>query len=138
MKPPMDNQELSKVLPTLRKEFEVLSSTSFAEYESRLETVTNRALDKLEGIIDDGTLEMDPEQMVNAVATLTGAKVKMFDAKRKLLETLIKGEIMIKALEKPKDQDNSSLLEDYIAKQKNVATVSRVNSVFADIENSNS
>lgn len=135
---PMDNQELSKILPNIRKEFEVLSSTSFVEYESRIEKVTNKAVDSLEEIIDDKTLALDPEQLVKAVEVLTKAKIGMFDAKRKLLETLLKGEIMIKALDTPKDVGNSSVLEEYIAKQKNIAMTSQVNSVFADIEKSSS
>ena len=138
VKPQMDNQELSKILPNIRKEFEVLSSTSFVEYESRIEKVTNKAVDSLEEIIDDKTLALDPEQLVKAVEVLTKAKIGMFDAKRKLLETLLKGEIMIKALDTPKDVGNSSVLEEYIAKQKNIAMTSQVNSVFADIEKSSS
>jgi len=131
-----NNDELRKILPNIRKEFDILSSSSFQEYEKRLETVTNKAVDSLEGIIDDGTLAMDPEQLVRAVDVLTKAKINMFDSKRKLLETLVKGEIMIKALEAPKDTGNSSVLEEYITKQKNITMASQVNSVFADIEKS--
>ena len=83
-------------------------------------------------------MALDPEQLVKAVEVLTKAKIGMFDAKRKLLETLLKGEIMIKALDTPKDVGNSSVLEEYIAKQKNIAMTSQVNSVFADIEKSSS
>jgi len=131
-----NNDELRKILPNIRKEFDILSSSSFQEYEKRLETVTNKAVDSLEGIIDDGTLAMDPELLVRAVDVLTKAKINMFDSKRKLLETLVKGEIMIKALEAPKDTGNSSVLEEYITKQKNITMASQVNSVFADIEKS--
>ena len=131
-----DNEELSKIIPTIKKEFDVLSSMSFQEYEDRIENVTNDALNSLQQVIVDGTLEQDPEQLVRAVEVLTKAKTNLFDAKRKLLETLIKGEVMIKALEPPKSANNSSVLEDYMARQKNIAMTSHVNSVFADIEKS--
>lgn len=131
-----NNEELSKVLPNIRKEFEVLSSMSFQEYEDRLEKVTNKAVTELESIIDDGSLAQDPEQLVKAVDVLTKAKVSMFDSKRRLLETLIKGEVMVRALEPPKNVGNNNVLEDYIARQKNIAMTANVNSVFSDIEKS--
>ena len=131
-----NNEELSKVLPNIRKEFEVLSSISFQEYEDRLEKVTNKAVTELESIIDDGSLAQDPEQLVKAVDVLTKAKVSMFDSKRRLLETLIKGEVMVRALEPPKNVGNNNVLEDYIARQKNIAMTANVNSVFSDIEKS--
>lgn len=130
------NEELSKILPNIRKEFEVLSSMSFQEYEKRIEDVTGKALKELESILDDHSLALDAENLVKAVETLTKAKVNMFDSKRKLLETLLKGEIMIKALEPPKSLDNNSALEEYIMKQKQIASTSQINSVFADIEKS--
>ena len=130
------NEELAKILPNIRKEFDALSSMSFQKYEERVESVTNEALSALQGIISDGTLSEDPEQLVRAVDVLTKAKTNLFDSKRKLLETLIKGEVMIKALEPPKSASNSSVLEDYIARQKNIAMTSHVNSVFSDIEKS--
>lgn len=130
------NEELAKILPNIRKEFDALSSMSFQKYEERVESVTNEALSALQGIISDGTLSQDPEQLVRAVDVLTKAKTNLFDSKRKLLETLIKGEVMIKALEPPKSAGNSSVLEDYIARQKNIAMTSHVNSVFSDIEKS--
>jgi hypothetical protein len=130
------NEELAKILPNIRKEFDALSSMSFQKYEERVESVTNEALSALQGIISDGTLSQDPEQLVRAVDVLTKAKTNLFDSKRKLLETLIKGEVMIKALEPPKSASNSSVLEDYIARQKNIAMTSHVNSVFSDIEKS--
>lgn len=131
-----NNEELSKVLPNIRKEFEVLASMSFQEYEERLEKVTNKAVSALENIIDDGTLASDPEQLVKAVDVLTKAKTTMFDSKRRLLETLIKGEVMVRALEPPKSVGNSSVLDDYLARQKNIEMTANVNSVFSDIEKS--
>lgn len=131
-----NNEELKNILPNIRKEFDVLSSMSFQEYEGHVEKVTNKALNSLQAIIEDGTLEQDPEQLVRAVEVLTKAKTNLFDSKRKLLETLIKGEVMIKALEPPKSQNNNSVLEDYIARQKNIAMTSQVNSVFTEIEKS--
>lgn len=131
-----NNEELSKVLPNIRKEFEVLASMSFQEYEERLEKVTNKAVSALENIIDDGTLASDPEQLVKAVDVLTKAKTTMFDSKRRLLETLIKGEVMVRALEPPKNVGNNSVLDDYLARQKNIEMTANVNSVFSDIEKS--
>lgn len=130
------NEELSKILPNIKREFDVLSSMSFQKYEERIENVTNDALNSLQQVIVDGTLEQDPEQLVRAVEVLTKAKTSLFDSKRRLLETLIKGEVMIKALEPPKSANNSSVLEEYMIRQKNIAMTSNVNSVFSDIEKS--
>ena len=131
-----NGKELLKMLPVIRREFESLSSVSFQEYEKRIDEVTTGALNSLESIINDGSLALDAENLVKAVDTLTKAKVNMFDSKRKLLETLIKGEVMLKALEPPSDVKNDSVLNEYIARQKNIAMTSQVNSIFTDIEKS--
>ena len=53
--------------------------------------------------------------MVAAVKTLTKAKTDIIESKRKLFDTCIKGEVMIKALEqKPKDDKTPSALLDYL------------------------
>ncbi len=137
MKEVLDNQKLSEVLPNVREQFAALTSTSFIDYEEKLGKATAKAIDALQSIIDDGTLQMDPEQMVAAVKTLTKAKTDIVDSKRKLLETLVKGEVMMKALEPPKESGNSSVLEDYLARQRNITMTSQVNSIFADIDANN-
>lgn len=133
-----DNQTLGKILPTIKEGFDILSSTSFKEYETKLDKVTGKAISTLENIIDDGTLQLDPEQLVRAVDALTKAKMGIVDSRRKLLETLIKGEVMMKALEPPKDKNNSNALDEYFAKQKELTsgTLANVNSVFMDIDKS--
>lgn len=133
----LDNKKLAEMLPDLQKEFSLLSSTSFVEYEDKLSKATAQAIDALQDIITDGTLAMDPEQLVKATDVLTKAKVSIVDSKRKLMETLIKGQVMIKALEPPKESGNSSVLEDYLARQRNIAMESQVDSIFADIDADN-
>lgn len=133
----LDNKKLAEMLPDLQKEFSLLSSTSFTEYEDKLSKATAQAIDALQNIIIDGTLAMDPEQLVKAVDVLSKAKVSIVDSKRKLMETLIKGQVMIKALEPPKESGNSSVLEDYLARQRNIAMESQVDSIFADIDADN-
>ena len=76
--PSITNEELSKILPNIKKEFDVLSSMSFQKYEERIENVTNSALNALQTIISDGTLEQDPEQLVRAVEVLTKAKTNLW------------------------------------------------------------
>ena len=131
-----DNESLAKILPTIKEGFDILSSTSFKEYEGKLDKVTGKAISSLEGIIDDGSLAMDPEQLVRAVDALTKAKMGIVDSRRKLLETLIKGEVMLKALEPPKDKSGNSALDEFLAKQKNLnlANLANANSVFVDID----
>lgn len=130
------NDELKSMLPQVKKEFELMASTNFTDYENKLSETTNRAIAALQGIIDDGTLSLDPEQLVKAVDTLTRAKINILDSRRKLLETLLKGEIMLKALEPPENKKSeTSVFEDYINKK--TSTVSNVNSIFNDIDNSN-
>lgn len=132
----LNNQQLADILPDIKKEFALLTSTSFSDYEDKLNKATSKSIEALEGIIEDGTLAMDPEQLVRATDVLTRAKVSIVDAKRKLLETLMKGEVMMKALEPPKDSKNSSVLEDYLQRQSKLEIESNVNSIFSDIEKS--
>ena len=91
-------------------------------------------MDALERIIDDGSLELDPEQLVKAVDTLSKAKIGIVDSKRKIAETLIKGEVMLKALEPPKERNNNDALNEYLMRQKNIEMESNVNSIFYDID----
>jgi hypothetical protein len=95
-----------------------MESKEFTDYESKLDDATTNAINALNGIITDGTLAMDPEQMVAAVKVLTKAKTDIIESKRKLLDTCIRGEVMIKALEqdKNKDKDNNSVLLEYLQK----------------------
>ena len=136
MQKPMNNDELKNVLPDLQKEFDVLNSDSFQEYEEKLTIATNKAIKSLENIIDDGTLALDPEQLVNAVKTLTKAKSDIMDSRRKLTETLIKGQVMLKALQPPKNENQDNVLLEYL-KANNLDTEiadTSSNSIFGEVE----
>lgn len=112
-------KELESILPDIRNALNGLQTGEFTDYEDKLTRATSKAMSTLEQIIDDGTLALDPEQTINAVSVLTKAKKDIFESKRKLLETCIKGEVMIKALEQQSKggNENSALLE-YIEKNK--------------------
>ena len=127
--------EVEKMLPEYRKELDYLNSDSFHEYEQKVEKVTAKVLSALEDIVDDETLKMDPEQLVNAARAMTKARTDIMDSKRKLIETVIKGEVMIKALDKPKEGGTSgnSVLDDYLSRQK-LDAPSSGNSIFESIE----
>lgn len=135
-----DNKELSKVLPYVKEAYEILNSGSFRDYEKKLNIVTDKAVDSLSGIIDDGTLAMDPEQLVKATDVLNKARISIMDAKRKFLETLIKGETMERAMQPPKANKNgeNSVLLDYFERNKQIAQEASINSIFEDIEKSES
>ena len=106
-----NTDDLKTMLPDFKKELDCLRSTSFKEYESKLERATEKALEKLEDLIDDGTLALDPEQLVNAVKVLTTSRKDIMENKRRLIETIMKGEIMLKAMEPKPDENNSALLD---------------------------
>ena len=133
MSKPIENENLSKILPNIQKEFDILSSKSFEDYEEKLRKATTKAILALQGIIDDGSLALDPEQLVQAVKTLTKANVDIVDSKRRLMDTLIKGEVMLKALEPPKDVGNSSVLTEYLERQKKLQIGANANSIFNEI-----
>lgn len=136
MQKPMNNDELKNVLPDLQKEFDVLNSDSFQEYEEKLTIATNKAIKSLENIIDDGTLALDPEQLINAVKALTKAKSDIMDSRRKLTETLIKGQVMLKALQPPKNENQDNVLLEYL-KANNLNTEiadTSSNSIFGEVE----
>jgi hypothetical protein len=111
-----NNEKLSEILPMLREQYDFINSTSVKEYEDKLSKVTNGVLNALEGIIEDGSLALDPEQLVRAVQVLTKSKADITESKRKLIETLLRGEVMIKALEQPKDNGKGadSVLLEYL------------------------
>ena len=136
MQKPMNNDELKNVLPDLQKEFDVLNSDSFQEYEEKLTIATNKAIKSLENIIDDGTLALDPEQLVNAVKALTKAKSDIMDSRRKLTETLIKGQVMLKALQPPKNENQDNVLLEYLeANNLNTEIADTAsNSIFGEVE----
>ena len=136
MSKPIENENLSKILPNIQKEFDILSSKSFEDYEEKLRKATTKAILALQGIIDDGSLALDPEQLVQAVKTLTKANVDIVDSKRRLMDTLIKGEVMLKALEPPKDVGNSSVLTEYLERQKKLQIGANANSIFNEISES--
>lgn len=115
----MTNSELESILPDVRGILNKLTeSKEFTEYESKLDDATANAIKELNSIITNGTLAMDPEQLVAAVKVLTKAKVDIIESKRKLLDTCIRGEVMIKALEQPKDNGKGadSVLLEYLKK----------------------
>ncbi len=113
----MTNNDLESMLPDIHNVLhKMMESKDFTDYEEKLNTATSKAISALEGIIEDGTLALDPEQMVAAVKTLTKAKTDIIESKRRLFDTCIKGEVMIKALEKPKDDKTPSALLDYLQK----------------------
>lgn len=111
-------KELESILPDIRNALNSLQTGEFTDYENKLTRATSKAMNTLEQIIDDGTLGLDPEQTINAVSVLTKAKKDIFESKRKLLETCIKGEVMIRALEQPKGGNENSALLEYIEKNK--------------------
>ena len=138
----MTNKELESVLPDIRNILhKMMDSGNFSNYENTLDDVTNKAIGELKRIIEDQTLALDPEQMVAAVKVLTKAKIDIIESKRKLLDTCIKGEVMIKALEQPKDNKNAnSALLDYLEKAGLNTTVDKTgtnpgttNSIFESI-----
>lgn len=111
------NKDLEEALPELRSLARSLNDGEYADYEKRLSKATKKAMDALEAIIDDGTLQMDPEQTVKAVEVLTKSKMALVEAKRKLMETCVKGEVMLKALNDGKDKDDGqSALLEYLKK----------------------
>ena len=115
-----NNEKLSEILPMLRQQFDFINSPVSKEYEEKLSKVTGESLSELERIISDGTLALDPEQLVNAVKVLTAAKKDITESKRKLLETLLRGEIMMKAIDAPKnqkDEGKTNALIDYMKRQ---------------------
>lgn len=115
----MDNKELESILPSVHTMLDALNNKDFSDYEKKLDTATAEAIKALQGIITDGTLAMDPEQLVAAVKVLTGAKKDILESKRKLYDTCIRGEVMIKALEQNNDKGkgkDSSILLDYLEK----------------------
>ena len=133
-----NNEKLSEILPMLREQYDFINSKSVKDYEDKLTEVTNKALASLEGIIDDGSLALDPEQLVAAVKVLTKSKADITESKRRLIETLLRGEVMIKALE-PKKNDNgdkNDALLEYLHRQGiDEKTNSNSASIFQDINN---
>lgn len=110
-------KELESILPDIRTMLGALQTKEFNDYEKKLNDATAEAISTLQQIIADGTLALDPEQTINAVKTLTQAKKDILESKRRLLDTCIRGEVMIRSLEqKPKDANESSILLDYIQK----------------------
>lgn len=115
----MDNKELESILPSVHTMLSALNNKEFSDYEKTLDEATEKSIGELKRIITDGTLAMDPEQLVAAVKVLTKAKSDILESKRRLYDTCIRGEVMIKALEqndnKGKGKDSSVLL-DYLEK----------------------
>lgn len=139
-----NNEKLSEILPMLREQYDFINSTSVKEYEDKLSKVTNKALSSLENIIDDGSLSLDPEQLVAAVKVLTKSKADITESKRRLIETLLRGEVMIKALEPKKSDNTNNVLAEYLEKQGinekvnsgNTSIFQQVNQLEDDTENS--
>lgn len=136
MNKPMDNKELENALPDLIKQLNVFDSKDFREYEEKIDKVASKALDGLQAIIDDGTLQLDPEQMVKAVAAISKAKSDIIDSKRRLLETVVRGQVMLKALEPPKEEKSDNALLEYLKANnldQSLANSSN-NSIFGEVE----
>ena len=142
----MNNSELQSILPDLHNMMKALDNGDFSNYEKKLSQATDKAIEALEDIIDDGTLKLDPEQTVRAVQVLTKSKVDIIEAKRKLVDTCIKGEVLIKSLdqEKGKEGKTPSVLLDYLErngldkKLDSTGTAPTTNSIFQDIANEGS
>ena len=138
-----NNEKLSEILPMLREQYDFINSTSVKEYEDKLSKVTNKALSSLENAIDDGTLALDPEQLVAAVKVLTKSKADITESKRRLIETLLRGEVMIKALEPKKNDNTNNVLAEYLERQGisenvnsgNTSIFQQVNQLEDDTEN---
>ena len=143
----MNNTELQSILPDINGLLhKMMDSKDFNDYENKLDTVTRKAINELERIIDDQTLALDPEQLVNAVKVLAKSKSDIIESKRKLLDTCIKGEVMIKALDNNKDKGGkgSSVLLDYLEKNNLNTTLDTTGtspgaatSIFQSIEQDN-
>ena len=138
----MDNKELESILPSVHTMLDALNDQDFKDYESKLGKATGKAINALEEIIDDQTLKMDPEQLVAAVKVLTSAKKDILESKRRLYDTCIKGEVMIKALEqdKNKDKKDSSVLLEYLEKsglKNQIESSNNSASVFENIAKEN-
>lgn len=143
----MTNTELESMLPDIKEVLhKMMDSKDFSNYEDTLDTVTKKAISELERIIDDQTLALDPEQLVNAVKVLTKSRTDIIESKRKLLDTCIKGEVMIKALDQNKDKGGkgSSVLLDYLEKNNLNTTLDSTGtspganaSIFQSIEKNN-
>jgi len=137
----MNNNELQSILPDLHNMMKAIDNGEFSNYEKKLGQATDKAIEALEEIIDDGTLKLDPEQTVRAVQVLTKSKVDIIEAKRKLVDTCIKGEVLIKSLDQEKGKDNKtpSALLDYLEKNglnknlDNTGTTPTATSIFQAI-----
>ena len=67
---------------------------------------------------------------------LTKAKTDIYETRRRLVETVVRGEVMMKALEPMKKKEGSSsnsVLDDYLNKTKKISGTTT--SVFTHIEN---
>ena len=115
----MTNDKMESILPSLKKLAESIDSGNVSQYEKDIEETAQKAVDMLSEMIDEEIFKMDPEQAVAAVKVLTKARIDVFESRRKLAETIIKGEAMMKALElqeKEKNGKGNSALLDYLEK----------------------
>ena len=115
----MTNDKMESILPSLKKLAESIDSGNVSQYEKDIEETAQKAIDMLSEMIDEEIFKMDPEQAVAAVKVLTKARIDVFESRRKLAETIIKGEAMMKALElqeKEKNGKGNSALLDYLEK----------------------
>lgn len=115
----MTNDKMESILPSLKKLAESIDSGNVSQYEKDIEETAQKAVDMLSEMIDEEIFKMDPEQAVVAVKVLTKARIDVFESRRKLVETIIKGEAMMKALElqeKEKNGKGNSALLDYLEK----------------------
>lgn len=110
---------MNDILPKIKNQLDILNSTSFAEYEKRLEEVSAKAINELENQIANGAFVGNEDELVKAVDVLSKARIQVFETKRKLLETLMKSEIMNKAIEETVNIERKSVFDDYEEKIKN-------------------
>lgn len=129
-----DNEKLSEILPMLREQYDFINSPSVKDYEDKLSKTTEKALRALEEIIDDETLKLDPEQLVRAVQVLTKSKADLTEGKRRLIETLLRGEVMLKAIEpKKKDDGSTNALLEYMERQGVADKARETTSIFQQV-----
>ena len=128
-------KELERRLPDFKEELDYLKSKNFTDFEDKLSEATNKAMDTLCDMIDNGTLALDPEQAINAVKVLATARKDLMESRRKLLETVIRGEVMMKALEPPSGKKELSPLQEYMINHP--TNDNGNNSIFQQVDRNN-
>lgn len=135
---PTDNQTLKDMLPDLAKQLQIISDDDNRAFETKLQKAANKAIAELERIIDDESLALDPEQLVKATQVLTKGLIDIRDSRRRLIETIVKCQVMVKAIEPPKGGNtDTNLLQDYLKANALTQNDASGGSVFAQIADNN-